>query len=33
MGAFGRGRLVEAIPGGASREMLGESPIPLVMAH
>ena len=33
MGAFGRSRIVEAILGGVSREMLGESPIPIVMAH
>ena len=33
MGAFGRSRLVEAILGGVSREMLSESPIPIVMAH
>jgi nucleotide-binding universal stress UspA family protein len=33
MGAFGRSRLVESILGGVSREMLSESPVPIVMAH
>lgn len=33
MGAFGRSRLVEALFGGVSREMLTKSSIPLVMAH
>jgi len=33
MGGFGRSRLVEAIFGGVSRDMLTESPIPLVIAH
>lgn len=33
MGAFGRSRIVEAILGGVSREMLKESPIPVVMSH
>lgn len=33
MGAFGRSRIVEAIVGGVSREILTGSPIPVVMAH
>jgi nucleotide-binding universal stress UspA family protein len=33
MGAFGRSRLVEAILGGVSRQMLSESPVPVVTAH
>ena len=33
MGGFGHGRLVEAVFGGVSREMLSRSPIPLVIAH
>jgi len=33
MGGFGHSRLVEAVFGGVTREMLGESPVPLVLAH
>lgn len=33
LGAFGRGRIVEAVFGGVSREMLSESPIPVLMRH
>lgn len=33
MGGFGHSRLVEALLGGVSRDMLSESPIPTVMAH
>ncbi|MGZ8347021.1 MAG: universal stress protein [Allosphingosinicella sp.] len=33
MGGFGHHRFVEAIFGGVSRAMLGESPIPLVISH
>lgn len=33
MGGFGRSRIVEALFGGISREMLSESPIPVVMTH
>jgi nucleotide-binding universal stress UspA family protein len=33
MGGFGHSRFVEALFGGVSREMLTDSPIPLVMAH
>jgi len=33
MGGFGHRRFVEAIFGGVTREMLGESPVPLVLAH
>ena len=33
MGGFGRSRFVEALLGGVSRDMLSESPIPIVMAH
>jgi nucleotide-binding universal stress UspA family protein len=33
MGGFGHGRLAEALIGGVSRDMLGESPVPTVMAH
>ena len=33
MGAFGRSRFLEALLGGVSRDMLSESPIPIVMAH
>lgn len=33
MGAYGHSRFRESLLGGATREMLGSSPIPLVMAH
>lgn len=33
MGAYGHSRLMEAILGGATREMLTETPVPLLMAH
>lgn len=33
MGGFGHSRFAEALLGGVSREMLTESPIPIVMAH
>jgi nucleotide-binding universal stress UspA family protein len=33
MGGFGHSRLLEAIFGGASREMLTDSPMPIVMTH
>jgi len=33
MGAFGHSRLREALLGGASRDMLSEAPLPLMMAH
>lgn len=33
MGAYGRSRLREALLGGATREMLRASPLPLVLAH
>ena len=33
MGGFGHSRLFEALFGGVSREMLADSPIPVVMAH
>jgi nucleotide-binding universal stress UspA family protein len=33
MGGFGHSRMVEALFGGVSRQMLGESPVPLVIAH
>ena len=33
MGGFGHSRLVEAIFGGVTREMLGESPVPVILAH
>jgi len=33
MGGFGHSRFVEAVFGGVTREMLGESPVPLVLAH
>lgn len=33
MGGFGHSRVVEALFGGVSREMLTESPVPIVMAH
>ena len=33
MGGFGHARLVEAVFGGVSQQMLGESPVPLVLAH
>ena len=33
MGGFGHGRIFEALFGGVSREMLGQSPIPVLMTH
>jgi nucleotide-binding universal stress UspA family protein len=33
MGAFGHSRLREALLGGASRDMLSDAPLPLIMAH
>lgn len=33
MGGFGHSRIAEALFGGASRDMLTDSPIPMVMAH
>lgn len=33
MGGFGHSRLVEAVFGGVTRQMLGECPVPLVLAH
>ena len=33
MGAYGHSRLIEAILGGATREMLSEATVPLFMAH
>jgi nucleotide-binding universal stress UspA family protein len=33
MGGFGHSRVVESVFGGVSRQMLGESPVPIVMAH
>ena len=33
MGGFGHSRMVEALVGGVSREMLARSPIPVVMKH
>lgn len=33
MGAYGHGRLTEALFGGVTRRMLGESGIPLVLGH
>jgi nucleotide-binding universal stress UspA family protein len=33
MGGFGHSRAIETMFGGVSRRMLGESPIPVVMAH
>lgn len=33
MGGFGHARLVEAILGGVSRQMLTESPVPVFLAH
>lgn len=33
MGAYGQSRLREALLGGATREMLQASPVPLVLAH
>lgn len=33
MGGFGHSRFLEAVIGGVSREMLGESPLPIVMSH
>jgi nucleotide-binding universal stress UspA family protein len=33
MGGFGRSRIAEAVFGGVSREMLTDSPIPVVMTH
>ena len=33
MGGFGHGRLAEAVVGGVSRDMLGASPVPIVMTH
>lgn len=33
MGAYGHTRLREAMFGGATRDMLGHSPVPLLMAH
>jgi nucleotide-binding universal stress UspA family protein len=33
MGAYGHSRLREAIFGGATREMLTDCPVPVLMAH
>lgn len=33
MGAYGHSRLREAVLGGPTRDMLSESPVPLLMAH
>jgi nucleotide-binding universal stress UspA family protein len=33
MGGFGHRRLVEALTGGVSREMLSESDVPMIVAH
>lgn len=33
MGAFGRGRVIQQIFGGATRSMLKESPVPLLLMH
>jgi nucleotide-binding universal stress UspA family protein len=33
MGAYGHGRLTEALFGGVTRRMLAESSIPLVLGH
>ncbi len=33
MGAYGHGRVVEALLGGTTRRMLGSSPLPLVLGH
>jgi nucleotide-binding universal stress UspA family protein len=33
MGAYGHSRFRESLLGGATREMLGSAPLPLVMAH
>ncbi len=33
MGGFGHGRFIQALFGGVTRRLLGESPVPLVLAH
>lgn len=33
MGGFGHSRIVEALVGGVSRDMLTESPVPILLAH
>jgi len=33
MGAYGHSRLKEMILGGATREVLGHAPLPVLMAH
>jgi nucleotide-binding universal stress UspA family protein len=33
MGAFGHRRFVEALLGGVTRKVLGECPIPILLAH